>query len=365
MRTISDCIRIVKNKSIRNLIDIAYAKLMYSRYPNTINVEIMNKCNLKCKHCRVTYYGNIIKDVKPDFMDFNCFIKIVDRISPLIKRARAFQFSTVEPLFHIDIFKMMDYVSAYNKTIEYPLLSNGMLLTEKNISELLKRNVPSVTISLDGLKKEKVEAFKTNTNYDRVVSNIRLLTALCKNKIEVHVVFVATTLNINELVEYVDFVNDLGVDRILVNGFMSFLPEFSHLYLYTKQGNKEVQNVFQLANVNARRKKLYIEFPSLTAKPSGCNLHSNMNIDEKGNISPCILLARETPFTLFSKTATVQPVIWGNVFADDPLSIWKGEKSVRFRSMLKNKAVPNECFLCADAYGVICSNRVVSPIVVR
>ena len=121
----------IKKLGIKKTINLGYSKLMYSLYPSIINVEIMNKCNLKCKHCRVTYHGNIMEDVNPEFMDFDYFTKIVDRISHLIKKADSFQFSTVEPLFHKGIFKMMDYVLRYNKNIRYSLLSNGMLLTEK------------------------------------------------------------------------------------------------------------------------------------------------------------------------------------------------------------------------------------------
>lgn len=357
MREINYYIKKMRKLGIRKTINSGYSKLRFSSYPYVINVEIMSKCNLKCAHCRVTYHGNIMKDVNPEFMDFEHFTKIVDRISHLIKKAHSFQFSTVEPLFHKDLFRMMDYVTKYNKAILYPFLSNGMLLTEKNIKELLKRNVPSITISLDGCKKETVESFKTNINFDRVVSNIKLLKKLCQNKIEVYVVFVATKENISELVEYVDFCKYLNVDRILVNGFLSFLPENSHLYLYSKQGNPEVQKIFQCAYDKAKKQNISIEFPSLIAKPSGCGLYSHMNINEEGDVSPCMLLVRKTPFELFSRSAMVEPVIWGNIFEDDPLSIWRSKKSVQFRKMLRNKIIPDKCSLCADAYGVICSNR--------
>ena len=357
MREINYYIKKIKKMGIKKALNRGYCRIANSLYPDVINVEIMSKCNLKCKHCRITYHGNIIEDVTPEFMDFEYFTKIVDRISYLIERAHSFQFSTVEPIFHKDIFKMMDYVSSYNKEIEYPLLSNGMLFTEENIQELLKRNIPSISISLDGCKKETVESFKTNTQFDKVVSNINLLKEMCQDKIEVHAVFVATKENINQLVQYVEFCKNLNIDRILVNGFLSFLPENAHLYLYSKHGNPEVQEIFQLAYDNAKRQNIDIEFPSLIAKPSGCGLHSYMNINEKGDVSPCILLNRKTPFELFSKSATAKPVIWGNIFDDDAFSIWKSKKSVQFRKMLKKKLVPNECSLCPDAYGVICSNR--------
>ena len=326
-------------------------------YPEAISVEIMNKCNLECKHCRVSYHGNVMDDVNPTFMTFECFTKIADRIFPLIKKAYRFQFSTVEPLFHKDIFKMMDYVSKYNKYIDLGILSNGMLLNERNINELMKRNVSSITISLDGYKKETVEAFKTNVDFDRLISNIQLLTKLCKNKIEVNVVFVATKANIGELVEYVSFCKSLNIDRILVNGFLSFLPDSSHLYLYSKQGNPEVEEIFQRAYDKAKYNNINIEFPSLVAEPSGCSMHQTMIIDDKGNITPCIYLARKTPFELFLESKVSDPVVWGNVFDEDPLAIWRSKNSVQFRAKLKSKEIPDECTLCAEAYGVCCSRR--------
>jgi len=357
MKTINYITKKIQRQGIRKVLRLGYIRTMRPVYPESIVVEIMNKCNLKCKHCRVTYYGNVMDDVDPIFMEFEYFTKIVDRISPLIRKAYRFQFSTVEPLFHKDIFRMMDYVSKYNKNIDLGILSNGMLLNEKIINELMRRNVSSISISLDGYKKETVEAFKTNVNYDRLISNIRLLTKICKNKIEVNAVFVATRANIDELVEYVGFCKSLGIDRILVNGFQSFFHDFSHLYLYSKQGNPEVQKIFQCAYDKAKSNHINIEFPSLVAKPSVCGMHSTMIIDDRGNIAPCIHLARKAHFELFSESKVSDPVVWGNIFDEDPLAIWRSKNSVQFRAKLKSKEIPDECSLCVDAYGVGCSRK--------
>lgn len=357
MREITYYLKKIKSLGLKESLSLGYKRLINSSCPRVINVEIMNKCNLKCEHCRVTYHGGLMGDVTPEFMEFDSFRNIIDRISPLIKKAESFQFSTVEPLFHKDLFKMMDYVTERNKSIRYPLLSNGMLLTENNIEQLLKRNIPTIAVSLDGYTKKTVESFKTNTNFDRVVENIKCLTTLCKDKIDVSVVFVATKENIEELETYIGFCKSLNVNRILVNGFMSFLPENSHLYLYSKQGNPKVRSIFQRAYQEAKKHNIDIEFPSLITEPEGCGLHSYMNINEKGDVSPCILLARQTPFELFSKTNTAEPIVYGNIFKDTPLSIWNSKKATEFRNKLKNRKVPQECCLCPDAYGVICSNR--------
>ena len=357
MREISYYVNVAKKLGFKKTMSLGLTRVLNASYPATIDIEIMSMCNLKCRHCRVTYYGNVIQDVEPAFMGLDRFQAILDRIAPLVKKAQFFQFSTVEPLFHKDLFNMMDAVALYNKDIEFPLLSNGMLLTETNIRNLMGRNVPSISISLDGCKKETVESFKTNTDFDRVVGNIRLLRKLGHAGIEIRVVFVATNHNIHELVEYVDFCAALGVDRILVNGFQSFLPENAHRYLYSEQGNPGAQEIFQRAYERAKRRNIGIEFPSLIARPAGCGSFSTMTINESGDVSPCILLARKTPFELFQRSATSTTVIWGNVFRDDPRSVWTSREAVQFRAMLKKRVIPAACTLCPDAYGVICSNR--------
>ena len=358
---VKDILTKVQKYGISNSLKRVSNKFLKRNFPAGINVEIMTICNLRCKHCRVTYHGGLIPGVKLGMMEFDLFKKIIDRISLLVKRANVFQFSTIEPLFHKRIFEMMDYVSQFNTDITYPLLSNGMLLDEGKIRNLSSRNVPSVAISLDGCKKKTVESFKTGMDFDKVVNNIRLLKRIAGKKIKVSTVFVATSLNVGELIDYVDFCSDLGVDCIFVNGFLSYLPESSNLCLYSKTGNTKIYELFVKAYEKAKERGISILFPSLTAKPMGCECTSCLCIDESGNVSPCIHLARKTPFALFSNITVASPVIYGNILNDDPLSVWNKKEYVDFRKKLKRSEIPNECALCADAYGVICSNKKLAP----
>ena len=294
-------------------------------------------------------------------MDFDYFRKIVDGISPMIKKASRFQLSTIEALYHKRVFDMMDYVSGCNKDIIFPLLTNGMLLNEQRIHEICRRNIPSVTISLDGYRKETVESFKTGVDFDRVVENIRLIKKIAGNKLQVDTIFVATEKNIGELEGYIDFCADLGVDVVFINGFMCFLPENSGLYLYSKDGNPEVFKLFERVFAKAEKRGLTVKFPSLTARPTGCELTQSVFIGERGDVSPCVLLARPTPMELFSQTNVPGPVVYGNVLEEDLMEIWNKKEFRQFREKSGSRNLPQECRLCADAYGVICSGRTMRP----
>lgn len=256
---------------------------------------------------------------------------------------------------------MMDYVSAKNRNILFPILTNAMLFNEDNLRELFQRNVPSITISLDGCQKETVEAFKTGAIFDRVIANIRLLKKLAPERINIATVFVATRNNIHELQDYIPFCASLGIKEILINGFLSFLPNHSHLYLYTPQGNSTIFDIFKKTYAQAEKHGVVVRFPSLTAKPRGCDLSSLLCIDEKGNVAPCIFLAHETPLEFFGTVGRTRKLIFGNVLKDDPLKIWNRRDYVHFRNKLRQKRLPRECALCADGHGVICSAKELTP----
>ena len=66
-------------------------------------------------------------------------------------------------------------------------------------------------VSLDGCKKETVEKIKTGVKYDRVIRNMKLLQ---KHDISVRTIFVSSKDNIDQLLEYVDFLRFSGFELV-------------------------------------------------------------------------------------------------------------------------------------------------------
>ncbi|NVJ91771.1 MAG: radical SAM protein [Methylocystaceae bacterium] len=359
MSTFKHYISKVRQHGLRKSAEIALSRLSNKTYPSTINVEIMTVCNLKCRHCRVTYHDSEIPVQSMGFMEFDKFEEIAARIQKLIKHANVFQFSTIEPMFHKDLFKMMDVVSSYNPSISFPMLSNGLTFTEKKVNELLARNVPVISISIDGTTKEVVESFKTGIDFDKLINKIKMFREKTHGKISMEAVFVSTRQNIHQLVDYPEFVEKLGFDTININGFLANHADMANLYLYSEIGNNEVEEIYQCVIEKCHKLGLKLLIPSLKTEPIGCGLSSYMYIGEAGDVSPCVFLARQTPLELFSKTTVTDPVIWGNVLKQDPLTLWNEKNYSTFRNKLSSRNIPDPCKLCADAYGVICSNRTV------
>src|SRR4029077_16986898 len=126
------------------------------------------------------------------------------RIEPAVKRAEYFQFSTFEELLHKRLFDMMDRVLEINPRIQFPIHSNTMIADDAKLERLRKFPISEFTVSLDGMKKETVESFKTGATFDVVVERLKKIVSL-DWKALVGVVFVAHKNNIAELPDYVDF----------------------------------------------------------------------------------------------------------------------------------------------------------------
>ena len=326
-------------------------------YPSGITLQTVVACNLNCKHCFINDFGNTIPDGHKGMMNFEDFKNIVNRLKKLIKRTDEFYFSTFEPLLHKNIFKMMDYLLEINPKIQFPLVTNAMIIDDQKLNQLLKYPIPSYTISLDGIRKYTVENFKLGVSFEKVIATIKKIIELDKDT-SVGTVFVLHKNNVNELKEYPDFVNSLGVKKFLINNLMSFSSKFTDQYLYTKNGNKKVENIFQYIIKRAEANGQQVWLPLMKPKQMGCRQCESLLIDINGNVTPCDMLSVSTPFEFFGKIKQNRPIIFGNVYQQDPLEIYRSKAYEQFRlKHRKGKNLPQPCQYCIDAYGLLCSHR--------
>lgn len=326
------------------------------KYPSRILLQTVSACNLKCEHCFVNNYGIEIPDGKKKILSYEEFSRAAEKLKKAIKYAEFFQFTTFEPTLNKNLFKMMDLVLSINPKIRFPILTNCMLVTKEYISELSKYPISEFTVSLDGVKKETVESFKTGVSYDRIIGAMKLHGEI-GFAAPLQSVFVLHKRNYKELADYPDFVAQFGVKNIYVNNLLSFTPKFRDLYMYSPQGSPEVEEIFVKTIERVRANGQTIELPSMKPELKGCSTCEILIVDNNGAVVPCDFLAVGTPFEMFGETQTSKPVIFGNVFEDEPLRIFSSKKAEVFRNVHRNSSAPKECSLCIDAYGLMCSNR--------
>jgi MoaA/NifB/PqqE/SkfB family radical SAM enzyme len=325
-------------------------------YPTTIILQTVAACNLPCTHCFINNFGKEVVDGKKNIMQMEDFRVMLKRIETAVKKAEYFGFSTFEALLNKHLFEMMDEVLKVNPKIKFPFLSNSMLLTEGTIEKLKKLPLTEINISLDGLYKETVEKFKTGVDYNQILKAIFNLKE--HGLIDrVAVTFVAHADNIEELPDYVNFVNSIGVKKIYLNNLMSFTGLHKDKYLYTEKGNEAVQDIFDETTRRVKKNGQEIWLPGLTPVVSGCTQPEVLFINYNGDIAPCDYLAVSTPFEYFGSNKISKPVIYGNVLKEDVLDIYRSSRAKAFRKKHRNAELPDECDHCIDGYGLMCSKR--------
>jgi len=111
-------------------------------------IEPTNTCNLRCSFCFVT--EGMTRE--GGFMEFDLFKKIIDD-SPDLEHLCMHNWG--EPLLHKDIFRMIEY--AKNKGVNYVVMNtNGTLLTNKMIDQIVDSKLDIIRFSIDG----SAETFK-------------------------------------------------------------------------------------------------------------------------------------------------------------------------------------------------------------
>ena len=111
-------------------------------------IEPTNTCNLRCTFCFVT--EGMTRE--GGFMDLDLFKKIIDDCPDL---EHLCMHNWGEPLLHKDIFKMIEY--AKNKGVNYVVMNtNGTLLTDKMIGQIVDSKLDIIRFSIDG----SAETFK-------------------------------------------------------------------------------------------------------------------------------------------------------------------------------------------------------------
>jgi len=325
-------------------------------YPSSIILQTVSSCNLKCKHCFFSQFGKEIPDGKTGLLDYKDFVFRANKISSFIKHASFFHFSGFEALLHKDLFKMMEFILSVNPYIKFPIYTNGNSFKEDTIKNLSRFPVPEVVVSLDGIKKETVENFKTGSNFEKTISTIKNLKSALR-KSEIKTVFVLHKNNVFEFPNYIDFVNSLGIKTIFVTNLLCFSKEMTGLAVYNGNNLLDIQKIINKGIQRAKKNKQIIYLPLLKPIPLGCTQCLSLFIDIKGNVCPCDYLSVKTSFYFNEKENHPEPVIFGNILKDDIKKIWFSKNFSHFRSLHKKGKIPSVCNCCIDAYGMLCSKR--------
>lgn len=166
--------------------------------------ECTLRCNLSCLHCG----SDCKKDAVLRDMPLPDFLNALDQLEGTIDPHKTMIVLTGgEVLLRTDLPEIGR--SLYERGFPWGMVTNGMLLTEARLNELLDCGLRAVTVSLDGLEDSHNWLRNNPNSFARVVSAISLLPRIPNLKYDV--VTCVTRKNLDELPLLRDLLISLGV----------------------------------------------------------------------------------------------------------------------------------------------------------
>ncbi len=193
-------------------------------YPSAIMLEVTNYCNLHCITCPREYQYGL--DMDKGSMNIELLRTIVDQAYPYVDSIGLTGLG--EPLIYKDLPAALRYIKSKNRGIITSISTNAALPESIEIVGLIKENIDSIQISIDGIG-ETYNKVRKNGNYERFLQNVsgicNELSAFNKSLIFNMVVIKE---NFHQMEEMIDLTSKLGMSGINFALFnLASIPDIS------------------------------------------------------------------------------------------------------------------------------------------
>ncbi|MFQ2061914.1 radical SAM/SPASM domain-containing protein [Aeromonas veronii] len=194
-----------------------------SNFPSQVIVDIAEVCNLKCTHCAHPQFKQS-EHYAARLLEPEINKKLVDDIREnshgdcqYIRYA-----SSGEPLLHPLAHEMIQYAVEHSGTF-VTLTTNGTILNEKKMKQLLESGLHMIDISIDAFNDETYAKIRggrldqVRRNIIRMIEHIRI----GKYRTRIVVSFIRQPGNEAEVDDFIAFWKEQGVDEVLIRNLHS------------------------------------------------------------------------------------------------------------------------------------------------
>lgn len=194
-----------KNKLFGNFLSKRY------KIPN-ISFEVTALCNLKCRYC----YNHWKKDDEHT-ENFNSYTTALKTLKRLFKIADVnhITFTGGEPLMAERFAELVLYVRMKRKTVT--VISNGTFATPIAYKQLINLGVGLFELPIHSVNSHSHDYMANKSGSWK--KSIETTQYLLQNNARVVSVVVLTKANCNEIAETLEFINSLGITRVMLNRF--------------------------------------------------------------------------------------------------------------------------------------------------
>lgn len=148
--------------------------------PYCIFIDPSTVCNFKCIFCMNS------KIKQPHIMSIRLFKKLIDDLDEFespIKTIRLYGLG--EPLLNKEFCNMVRYAKASKHVLEVDTTTNGSLLTQELVNDLVDSHIDRINISVEAMNTKSYQKFTNNSNiaFEDMVEGITRLYQTKKNMV--------------------------------------------------------------------------------------------------------------------------------------------------------------------------------------
>lgn len=207
------CLKNLQGGNYTSVLARAYDINEPAEYPNMMELELSNTCNLECVMCIGELSSSIRKNrerlpaIKNAYDDN--FVQQLEEFIPHLKELR---FNGGEPFLINAVFKIFEKVEKLNPKLKIVIATNGTVMNYKVKEWLSKLNI-HINFSLDSLTPEIYEAIRVNAHFDRVMEHFLFYRQYTKENNRTMCLMVNPMRNNwHEMPEFIRFVNKHNIN---------------------------------------------------------------------------------------------------------------------------------------------------------
>lgn len=190
--------------------------------PILVVISPTNRCNARCLMCNCWHEKN-------DYIGKDDIINFIHDLYEWRGNNLVLQIAGGEPLIFKGIFEIFQYCTALGITAK--ITTNGFGLNESVCNKIIESGLPFISISIDSHISDVHDRFRGQSGmFRRAMEGIKYLRE--NSKIVIGISSIIMRDNISHLREFVDFLLDQDIDRILFQPIADYYHPIEHWTSY-------------------------------------------------------------------------------------------------------------------------------------
>lgn len=308
--------------------------VLHPRMPDArkLYIEVTTACNLNCQTC--------IRHSWTDphaHMSVATFKRILESLDELPMLERVIFTSFGEPLVNRNLMAMIEEIR--KRDLAVTLGSNGVLLTEKVVRDLIRLGVDQLVVSIDGGKPETYEDVR-GTQLSLILDNVKRFNQI-KNELglvkpSLGIEFVAMQSNQDELQDLLELASELNASRLVVSHVLPYTKEMDSEKLYGYGPREPLKTGSWPIKSDVWVRWGFVELPRMFwGAERRCKFvqEKSIVVGWDGSVSPCYAFSHAYQYyAVDGVEKNVERFVLGNVNDESLAEIWMNEEFTRFRS---------------------------------